>query len=88
MTYVCVPHPNDRRALFLDENPLGQPGVVALFRALQVNTTLRHLQLTNASLATRPGEPAPTLDPVHPNGTYSLDLAKADQRKVRAVRSA
>ncbi|GIL77087.1 hypothetical protein Vretifemale_6644 [Volvox reticuliferus] len=68
------------RELALDGNPLGQGGVLALMRLLQINSTLKKLSLSNVTLTALPGEPL-ELDSNHPNGHYSLDLADPEQRK-------
>ncbi|KAG2495322.1 hypothetical protein HYH03_006592 [Edaphochlamys debaryana] len=68
------------RSLALDGNPLGQAGVLAVLRLLLANTRLRSVSLAGVSLTPVPGEPL-DLDPAHPNGHYSLDLADTEQRK-------
>lgn len=83
------------RSLLLDGNPLGRAGVQSLMAMLMTNTSLRRLSLADVSLATRgsisqgmagQGEAPVAFDPLHPNGTYVLDLAKSDERKVGCIR--
>ncbi len=47
----------------------------------QSNTTLRSVSLSSVSLTPVPGEPL-DLDPLHPNGSYALDLADPAHRQV------
>ncbi|GFR42094.1 hypothetical protein Agub_g2936, partial [Astrephomene gubernaculifera] len=72
------------RELVLDGNPLGQAGVLATMRLLQVNSVLRQLSLSNVTITPLPGEPL-DLDPAHPNGSYTLDLADPEHRKAAAT---
>ncbi|KXZ41881.1 hypothetical protein GPECTOR_253g635 [Gonium pectorale] len=68
------------RELVLDGNPLGQAGCLALMRLLMFNNRLSRVSLAGVTLAVLPDEPV-DLDPQHPNGHYTLNLADPEHRQ-------
>ncbi|KAG2439979.1 hypothetical protein HXX76_004097 [Chlamydomonas incerta] len=68
------------RELGLGGNPLGQAGVLSILKLLLVNPSLSWVCLDHVSITPVPGEPL-DLDPQHPNGHYSLNLAEPEHRK-------